>query len=65
MWRGSENREVLAVQKALNVPGANGYFGPATMRAVAAYQVKNKLPRTGAVDTLTRAALVSDGVLKN
>ena len=36
-----------------------------TMRAVSAYQVKNKLPRTGAVDTLTRAALVSDGVLKN
>ncbi|MCB8996442.1 MAG: peptidoglycan-binding protein [Actinobacteria bacterium] len=31
------------------------------MRAVAAYQVKNNLPRTGAVDTLTRAALVSDG----
>ena len=53
------------MQKALNVPGANGYFGPATMRAVAAYQSKKDLPRTGAVDTLTRAALVSDGILKN
>lgn len=65
LWRGSESREVRAVQDALGVPGANGYFGPATMRAVAAYQVKNDLPRTGAVDTLTRAALVADGVLKN
>jgi len=65
LWRGSQSKEVLAVQKALGVPGANGFFGPATMRAVLAYQQRKDLPASGAVDTLTRAALVTDGVLKN
>lgn len=64
LWRGSQSREVRAVQKALGVAGANGFFGPKTMRAVAAYQRRNSLTASGAVDTLTRAALVRDGVLK-
>lgn len=64
LWRGSESKQVLAVQTALRVPGANGYFGPKTMRAVAAYQRKRGLPVTGAVDSATRASLVADGVLK-
>jgi hypothetical protein len=64
LWRGSQSREVLAVQNALGVPGANGFFGPATMRAVAQYQRRNSLTASGAVDTRTRSALVSDGVLK-
>ena len=65
LWRGSESKEVLAVQTRLGVPGANGFFGPATMRAVADYQRRNSLTPSGAVDTLTRSALVRDGVLKN
>ncbi|MCU0295917.1 MAG: peptidoglycan-binding protein [Candidatus Nanopelagicales bacterium] len=64
LWRGSESAEVLAVQKTLGVGAPNSYFGPKTMRAVADYQRRKSLPVTGAVDTLTRAALVSDGVLK-
>lgn len=63
LWRGSEGRDVLAVQKALNVAGANGYFGPATMRAVAAYQRQRTLPVTGAVDKVTRTRMVTDGLL--
>jgi len=65
LWRGSQSREVLTVQKALGVPDASGYFGPATMRAVAAYQQRKGLATTGAVDTLTRAALVADRVLRH
>ncbi len=64
LWRGSESAEVLAVQKALDVAAPNSYFGPLTMRAVADYQRRRSLPVTGAVDTLTRAALVADGTLK-
>lgn len=64
LWRGSESAEVLAIQKALNVPGANSYFGRLTMRAVAEYQRSHNLPVTGAVDTRTRTQMVSDGILK-
>lgn len=64
LWRGSRGGEVLAVQKALAVPGAKGYFGPATMHAVAQFQRSKNLPVTGAVDTVTRTRMVSEGVLK-
>jgi hypothetical protein len=64
LWRGSESGEVLNLQRALNVPGANGYFGPATMRAVASFQRAKKLPVTGAVDTVTRTRMVTEGLLK-
>ncbi len=64
LWRGSQSKEVLAAQKALGVPDANGFFGPVTMRAVLGYQRKNDLTPSGAIDTLTRARLVSDGVLR-
>jgi hypothetical protein len=63
LWQGSRSKDVLAVQQALGVPGANGFFGPATMRAVAAYQQRKGLTTSGAVDTLTRAALVGEAVL--
>jgi peptidoglycan hydrolase-like protein with peptidoglycan-binding domain len=63
LWRGSRSPQVLAVQRGLGVPGANGFFGPATSRAVAGYQRRTGLPVTGAVDTLTRRSLVADGVL--
>ena len=64
LWRGSESAEVTALQKALGVRGANGYFGPQTMKAVAGYQSKLKLPVTGAVDSHTRGQMTSDGTLK-
>ena len=64
LWRGSEGAEVLKVQTSLGVSGANGYFGPGTMRAVARYQQGKGLTPTGAVDTLTRRKLVEDAVLK-
>lgn len=63
LWRGSTSREVLRLQTALAVPGANSFYGPATMRAVADYQRRKSLTTSGAVDTLTRAAMVADGIL--
>lgn len=64
LWRGSRGPDVLRVQQELQVPGANGFFGPQTMRAVAAYQRERDLPATGAVDTVTRTRMVTDGILK-
>lgn len=64
LWRGSRSPQVLTVQRALGVPGANGFFGPATMAAVADYQKSRSLPVTGAVDALTRRALTEDRILR-
>lgn len=63
LWRGSRSREVLHIQRSLGVPDATGFFGPATMRAVAAYQRSHGLTASGAVDTLTRAQMVADKIL--
>lgn len=63
LWRGSKGADVESVQKALNVPGANGFFGPQTMRAVARYQRSRHLPVTGAVDSITGTRMVSDNIL--
>lgn len=63
LWRGSEGADVLKVQQALSVPGANSYFGPSTMKAVAAYQRARNLPATGAVDSVTRTRMVTEGIL--
>ena len=46
---GSKGAAVLALQKALSVPGANGYFGPATTRAVVAFQKARRLTPDGVV----------------
>jgi hypothetical protein len=64
LWRGSRSPQVLTLQRALSVPGANGFFGPATMGAVADYQRTRSLPVTGAVDALTRRALTEDRILQ-
>ncbi len=64
LWRGSKGPDVLRVQQALKVPGANGFFGPQTMTAVAAYQRDRDLPATGAVDTVTRTRMIAEGILK-
>ncbi len=56
---GSKGAAVLALQKALSVPGANGYFGPATTRAVIAFQKARRLTPDGAVGPATWKALVA------
>ncbi len=62
MGVGSEGAHVLTLQKILHDLGflsvtPNGYFGPATKRAVAAYQIAHKLPAIGVVGPLTLATL--------
>ena len=63
LWRGSRGSEVRTVQSALGV-SASGYFDSATMHAVASFQRSKNLPVTGAVDTVTRTRMVSEGILK-
>ncbi len=63
LGEGARGNEVKTVQSALiaagvKVPGgADGVFGPATKSAVTAFQSRNGLPATGAVDAATAAAL--------
>ncbi len=60
---GSKNDEVLAMQKILiaqkllTATSANGYFGPATQKALKAWQKKNKLQTTGITGPVTRELL--------
>ncbi|HEU0130448.1 MAG TPA: L,D-transpeptidase family protein [Mycobacteriales bacterium] len=61
---GMSGADVLAVQRRLaalhyDVGIANGYFGFDTVHATAAFQKVNRLPVTGAVDTLTHARLAN------
>lgn len=60
--RGAESKDVLALQqflveKKLLTATPNGYFGPATVRAVQAYQKSVGLTNSGSVLTLTRAQI--------
>ncbi len=62
LTRGAESDNVWLLQSFLAAKGylkasPNGYFGPATLAAVKIYQRSVGLPQTGAVLTLTRAAL--------
>ena len=63
LGEGARGNEVKSVQSALiaagvKVPGgADGVFGPATKSAVTAFQSRNGLPATGAIDAATAAAL--------
>jgi peptidoglycan hydrolase-like protein with peptidoglycan-binding domain len=70
LFLGSQGTSVQVLQIVLNVagykiaatgPGSPGnesvYFGPATQKAVIAFQSAKGLPATGYVGTLTRAAL--------
>lgn len=63
LWRGSRSSAVSTVQKALGVP-VDGYFGASTMRAVAQFQRTRNLPVTGAVDSVTRTRMVTEGILR-
>lgn len=65
LTRGAESGSVLLLQNFLAGKGylkatPNGYFGPATLAAVKLYQKSVGLPQTGAVLTLTRAALAKE-----
>lgn len=57
LWRGSRGAQVTRVQKKLKVKAEAGVFGAKTAKAVAAYQKRKGLPRTGAVDAATWYAL--------
>ncbi|MDE1874684.1 MAG: peptidoglycan-binding protein [Patescibacteria group bacterium] len=54
---GSSGAEVTALQNAIGVSPATGYFGSITKAAVIAYQTAHGVPGTGYVGPLTRAAL--------
>jgi len=52
-----QGEDVRAVQRALKMKEADGAFGPATEKAVRAFQAKNGLTADGVVGPGTRAAL--------
>ncbi|HVT75282.1 MAG TPA: peptidoglycan-binding domain-containing protein [Candidatus Paceibacterota bacterium] len=54
---GSSGADVTALQNALGVSPATGYFGSLTKAAVVAYQSSKGIPATGYVGPLTRASL--------
>lgn len=54
---GSSGAEVSALQSAVGITPATGYFGSATKAAVMKFQAANGVPATGYVGALTRAAL--------
>ena len=54
---GSSGTEVTALQKAIGVTPATGYFGSVTKAAVQKFQASKGISTTGFVGQLTRAAL--------
>lgn len=58
---GSSGAEVSALQKAIGVTPATGYFGSVTKAAVMKYQAGKGIAATGFVGPLTRAALNGSG----
>ncbi len=54
---GSSGADVTALQNAIGVSPATGYFGSITKSAVMAYQASKGIPATGYVGPLTRASL--------
>jgi peptidoglycan hydrolase-like protein with peptidoglycan-binding domain len=52
-WRGLHGARVVALQHALRVHPATGYFGPRTERAVRIFQSRHHLPVTGIVNHVT------------
>jgi peptidoglycan hydrolase-like protein with peptidoglycan-binding domain len=48
---------VVALQKALRVTPASGWFGPRTRTAVIDFQRRHRLPVTGVVESRTWKAL--------
>jgi len=60
---GSSGSEVSALQSAIGVTPATGYFGSVTKAAVIKFQASKGLPATGYVGKLTRAALNGSAVV--
>lgn len=58
---GSSGADVTALQSALGVSPASGYFGALTKAAVQSYQSSKGIPATGYVGPLTRAELNKGG----
>ncbi len=74
---GQNNKNVKVLQQFLNAngytvaksgPGSKGfetnYFGPATKKAVIAFQKANKISTTGTVGPLTRNAITKTKIEK-
>ncbi|MEJ2578321.1 MAG: peptidoglycan-binding protein [Kineosporiaceae bacterium] len=59
LYYGSRGNAVAAVQRALRVTPASGWFGPLTLRAVKDFQRAHGIRTTGNVGPLTWAALGS------
>ena len=65
--QGAQGGDVATLQRSLiaaGIPvagGADGVYGPATRRAVSAFQSTRGLPTTGEVDEATAQALASSG----
>ncbi len=62
LFKGSENKEVLALQEFLAEGGyltvkPNGYFGENSRKAVIAFQSKENISVTGTVGPITRAKI--------
>ena len=55
--RGSKGREVMELQKRLDIKPADGIFGPGTDKAVRSWQRKNKLTADGIVGKNSRTIL--------
>ena len=56
---GSRGAAVVALQKALRVNPASGWFGPTTQATVTSFQKAHRLPATGVVDAATWAAVAA------
>ncbi|HEX4344105.1 MAG TPA: peptidoglycan DD-metalloendopeptidase family protein [Solirubrobacteraceae bacterium] len=61
LQRGSTGSTVAQVQRVLGV-AADGIFGPVTAGALRDFQTRNRLPRTGKVDSATWLALLKAAV---
>ncbi len=59
--KGMKGADVTALQTALGISPATGYFGNITLAAVKAYQTANKIPSTGFVGPMTIAKMNMTG----
>ncbi len=55
--KGMRGADVTALQTALGISPATGYFGNMTLAAVKTYQTANMIPSTGFVGPMTRAKM--------
>lgn len=59
---GDKNETVRALNRLLGLGASSNTWSSATTRALEQFQAANLLPQTAALDTVTRAALLAQGV---